>query len=621
MQSGNGALALSPSPTSQQQHRGRAAGRAVPSVAAGFDPINVDELTQLTMEIRDPHHSNHQQQLLFQRAFQRLVTELERMYKHQLFNILQELGVISHLVHGEEMNSKSLQVDDSIRKKLAQLQAYTKKNCDALIEAVTNHDSIFGTALKQSLLPVLVTAKCFEDGVINRLLHFSRPQLELGSSESQFDSHTPPALASDWSLSTNSTPGCSSPAPKSDSSGLVGPPPAKRAKMTPRSDLPEFEKLLPPKLPQNDRATPIKMEDQQASASYQKTNKMEDGSSSQMSYSNEIPSAFRYLGKQGSRSNLFRSTNKLPDHGLQLSHKGIYIENSFIPSKGVQAAGAGSSFPVPDLLANNQVATPVSQLMSQSYNLQPATQALRPLQMATTSNGIIQSLYKNTAHAVAGNNGTHALTSNIQIPFQTVPPAVSSMSQYVLPSHTLMGQDVYDPLTRWGDDMNVSMSMDLMASVAAGWKHSRAANHSLGKRKKKFKGIRKTASGKWVARIEHNGKQKHLGTFPTLEEAATTYDQALYQILSITRPKKINLKRFNFPDNICSTYGIAENGVLRVCKKEIDHSASFRSNGHSHHSLPPHGLGRDHHQMPLMPHGSPPPPLMPHGSPLEHHCS
>lgn len=576
MQSGNGTL--SPCPAS---HR----GKPVPSVAAGFDGINVDELTQLTMEIRDPHHCNHQQQLLFQRAFQRLVTELERMYKHQLFNILQELGVISHLVHGEEMNRKSLQVDDNIRKKLAQLQAYTKKNCDALIEAVTNHDSIFGTALKQSLLPVLVTAKCFEDGVINRLLHFSRPQLELGTTESQFEDHTPPGLASDWSLSTNSTPGCSSPAPKSDSScsGLVGPPPAKRAKLSPQRDLPEFEKLLPPKLPQNDRATPIKMEDQQASASYPKTNKMADGSS----YNNEIPSAFRYLGKQGSRSNLFRTTNKLPDHGLQLSHKGIYIENSFIPNKGVQAPGvAGSSFPVPDLLANNQVTTPVSQLMSQTYNLQPATQTLRPLQMAhQTSNGY---------HAVAGNNGT--LTSNIQIPFQTVPPAVSSMSQYVLPSHTLMGQDVYDPLLNI--DNHVSMSMDLMASVAAGWKHSRAANHSLGKRKKKFKGIRKTASGKWVARIEHNGKQKHLGTFPTLEEAATTYDQALYQILSITRPKKINLKRFNFPDNICSTYGIAENGVLRVCKKEIDHSV-VRSMSHGHHQMP----------------------LMPQGSPLEHHCS
>lgn len=92
-------------------------------------------------------------------------------------------------------------------------------------------------------------------------------------------------------------------------------------------------------------------------------------------------------------------------------------------------------------------------------------------------------------------------------------------------------------------------------------------NRHAGRRRKRFKGIRKTASGKWVARIEHNGKQKHLGTFPTLEDAATTYDNALYKILSASRPKKINLRRFNFPDRIRATYGINENGI---CKKQND---------------------------------------------------
>lgn len=114
------------------------------------------------------------------------------------------------------------------------------------------------------------------------------------------------------------------------------------------------------------------------------------------------------------------------------------------------------------------------------------------------------------------------------------------------------------------------MSAELMAATTSlenqnAW--NQQARSTGRKRKKRFKGIRKTASGKWVSRIEHNGKQKHLGTFATLEEAATTYDEALYQILSRIRTKKINLKRFNFPDKIRLQYGLGENGSLRV-KKE-----------------------------------------------------
>lgn len=72
-------------------------------------------------------------------------------------------------------------------------------------------------------------------------------------------------------------------------------------------------------------------------------------------------------------------------------------------------------------------------------------------------------------------------------------------------------------------------------------------------KKKRYKGIRRTSSNKWVARIEHNGQQKHLGTYSTAAEAAMVYDRALYQVLSLTHPEKIVLKRFNFPERIAES--------------------------------------------------------------------
>lgn len=80
--------------------------------------------------------------------------------------------------------------------------------------------------------------------------------------------------------------------------------------------------------------------------------------------------------------------------------------------------------------------------------------------------------------------------------------------------------------------------------------------------KKTLKGIRRTSSNKWVARIEHNGQQKHLGTYSTAAEAAMVYDRALYQVLSLTHPEKIVLKRFNFPERIAESTG-SRHGYFR----------------------------------------------------------
>lgn len=41
-----------------------------------------------------------------------------------------------------------------------------------------------------------------------------------------------------------------------------------------------------------------------------------------------------------------------------------------------------------------------------------------------------------------------------------------------------------------------------------------------------IKGVRKQANGKFTARININGKQKHLGTFNTAEEASEAYNTA-----------------------------------------------------------------------------------------------
>lgn len=41
-----------------------------------------------------------------------------------------------------------------------------------------------------------------------------------------------------------------------------------------------------------------------------------------------------------------------------------------------------------------------------------------------------------------------------------------------------------------------------------------------------FKGVRRTAEGRWKARITHNRKEIHIGHFDTKEEAAAAYDAA-----------------------------------------------------------------------------------------------
>jgi len=163
----------------------------------------------------------------------------------------------------------------------------------------------------------------------------------------------------------------------------------------------------------------------------------------------------------------------------------------------------------------------------------------------------------------------HPVSQLAQHQFQPVP----NLQQYN--SVMLPTRDAYDPMDPHVSRSSMSMSAELMAATTSlenqnAWNQQARATGR--KRKKRFKGIRKTASGKWVSRIEHNGKQKHLGTFATLEEAATTYDEALYQILSRIRTKKINLKRFNFPDKIRLQYGLGENGSLRV-KKETTGAA------------------------------------------------
>jgi hypothetical protein len=40
------------------------------------------------------------------------------------------------------------------------------------------------------------------------------------------------------------------------------------------------------------------------------------------------------------------------------------------------------------------------------------------------------------------------------------------------------------------------------------------------------KGVRLTRGGTWEAKIKHNGKREHLGTFATIEEAAVAYARA-----------------------------------------------------------------------------------------------
>lgn len=469
-----------------------------------FGPIPTEELNQLTVEIGTREHQNYQQQQLFQRSFQRLVTELERVYKHQLFNLLLELGLTSLLFGGGAgMNgSKSLHCDAAARRKLVMLQQYTKKKCDALVAALKHHDHVFGTVLKNSLLPFLVTSKCFEDGVINMLCAFSNKQQEppangvvdaLGTTfplTRGFDQSgaSTPGLASDWSLSGGSSPGCSSPTPREAQGlhpGLAGPPPPKRAKLSVnQSKAVEFlrtEGLV--------MQPAIKSEPDLHGLSAQS-------------------SAFRYL-KGGQRSALFASKAKLPDN-TPLGH-----------------ASLGN------------------QLHVQGYGM--------------LSGGLHHqaSLQQQLLH--------HPVSQLAQHQFQPVP----NLQQYN--SVMLPTRDAYDPMDPHVSRSSMSMSAELMAATTSlenqnAW--NQQARSTGRKRKKRFKGIRKTASGKWVSRIEHNGKQKHLGTFATLEEAATTYDEALYQILSRIRTKKINLKRFNFPDKIRIQYGLGENGSFRV-KKEM----------------------------------------------------
>ncbi len=46
-----------------------------------------------------------------------------------------------------------------------------------------------------------------------------------------------------------------------------------------------------------------------------------------------------------------------------------------------------------------------------------------------------------------------------------------------------------------------------------------------------YKGVRLNKSGtRWWARISKNGKEQHLGTFATAEEAAAAYDEAAKQL-------------------------------------------------------------------------------------------
>lgn len=90
-------------------------------------------------------------------------------------------------------------------------------------------------------------------------------------------------------------------------------------------------------------------------------------------------------------------------------------------------------------------------------------------------------------------------------------------------------------------------------SVPPSTQHGADLDEWFQTRRKRYKGIRRSRAGKWVARIERNNRQKHLGTFTTPAEAAIAYDKALYQILAMTQPGHITpvqLKRFNFPDRI-----------------------------------------------------------------------
>lgn len=60
-----------------------------------------------------------------------------------------------------------------------------------------------------------------------------------------------------------------------------------------------------------------------------------------------------------------------------------------------------------------------------------------------------------------------------------------------------------------------------------------------------YKGVQRRPSGKFAAKISHENKMIHLGTFDTAEDAARAYDKARKKLFGTT-----NFTMFNFPDDL-----------------------------------------------------------------------
>jgi hypothetical protein len=61
----------------------------------------------------------------------------------------------------------------------------------------------------------------------------------------------------------------------------------------------------------------------------------------------------------------------------------------------------------------------------------------------------------------------------------------------------------------------------------------------------------------WVARIKHNGKNKHLGVFSDLIDAAKAYDAAAKEYCG-------EFAKLNFPERVALNQATADNGKLKV---------------------------------------------------------